>query len=160
MTIGHTGWIVIRICPQYRYSVLSIYRPRNIRFSIFTVRHLSCRISSISLTLFISASTISWTAIFPHGSFERKNWSEIFMWDPCCTPAPLVADCMYVCVLHCLSFPRDLQFQTLIFALVFSSLAMAQKLVTTVHNRLKIIESKKTKKNKIWCQASLRLTKL
>jgi hypothetical protein len=40
------------------------------------------------------------TQHFPHG-FScmvrlRKNWSELFMWDPCCAPAPRVADCMYV----------------------------------------------------------------
>jgi hypothetical protein len=62
------------------------------------------------------------------------------MWEPCCIPAPLVAVDPYLCVLHSLSFPRDLQFRSIDIYLVFSSLAMAQKLVRTLHNRLKIVE--------------------
>jgi hypothetical protein len=61
------------------------------------------------------------------------------MWEPCCIPAPLVAVDPYLCVLHSLSFPR-FSFDPSIFALVFSSLAMAQKLVRTLHDRLKIME--------------------
>jgi hypothetical protein len=83
------------------------------------------------------------------------------MWEPCYIPAPLVAVDPYLCekklkrdiyvgtVLHtsatsgsrpvfmCVTF---FSFDPSIFALVFSSLAMAQKLVRTLHDRLKIIE--------------------
>jgi hypothetical protein len=63
------------------------------------------------------------------------------MWESCCIPAPLVAVYPYLCVLYILlAFHVTFSFDPSIFALVFSSLAMAQKLVRTLHNRLKIIE--------------------
>jgi hypothetical protein len=106
------------VCTVYEgsYSGISIYLSRNVRFLIFTVRHLWSRIKfhinnviyfrinrscelSFFLHLFLvnhGPDTLFPTWIFSHGSFEKKNWSELFMWDPCCTPAPHMADCMYV----------------------------------------------------------------
>jgi hypothetical protein len=67
------------------------------------------------------------------------------MWDPCCTPAPNVADCMYVYslpVFTCVFASHvTFSFESLILAL-FSSLTMTlpKKRVRTLHDRLKIIQ--------------------
>jgi hypothetical protein len=100
--------------PIQKYSGISIYLPRNVCFPVFTVRHLWSWIK-FHINNIISASIVPRTVVFPHlslvnhgpdtvfpawifshGLFEKKNWSELFMWDPCCTPATHVADCMYV----------------------------------------------------------------
>jgi hypothetical protein len=62
------------------------------------------------------------------------------MWEPCCIPAPLVAVTrIYVCYIL-LASHVTFSFNPSIFPLVFSSLALAQKLMRTLHDRLKIIE--------------------
>jgi hypothetical protein len=97
------------------YSGISVYRSRNVHFLVFIVRHLWSRIKfhinnviyfcihrspDLSFSAFIVVNHVPDTAfatwIFLHGLFVKNNWSELFMWDPCCAPAPHVADCMYV----------------------------------------------------------------
>jgi hypothetical protein len=65
------------------------------------------------------------------------------MWDPCCAPAPRVADylctvCPYLFVLY-LRFPRDLQFRVIHICVFSMIMALRKKRVRTLHDRLKII---------------------
>jgi hypothetical protein len=62
------------------------------------------------------------------------------MWEPCCIPAPLVAVTRIYVSYILLASHLTFSFDPSIFALVFSSLALVQKLVRTLHDRLKIIE--------------------
>jgi hypothetical protein len=99
------------VCPLHKdiklieihsiYSVLSIYRPRILRFLVFTVRYLRSRIKShINNVIFSrnhrfpeqpfsrihsckkrsrhSISRINFSASI---DWEKKFWSEIFMWE-------------------------------------------------------------------------------
>jgi hypothetical protein len=49
------------------YSVLLIYQPRNVRFSVFTVRHLSSRIKfHINNVIYFRIQRFQATTVFPH----------------------------------------------------------------------------------------------
>jgi peroxiredoxin family protein len=73
------------------------------------------------------------------------------MWDPCCTPAPRVADCMYVCMYVYIQSTRiyfcyiicashvTFSFESSIFVLFSMIMALRKKRVRTLHDRLKII---------------------
>jgi hypothetical protein len=116
-TLWTAWWCYPNICnPKIiRYSGILIYRPCNFCFPIFIMRHLWSRIKfhinnviyfrihrspELSFFRLYACKSRSWHSI-SHMDFLawfvwEKNWSELFMWDPCCTPAPNVADCMYV----------------------------------------------------------------
>jgi hypothetical protein len=98
-------------------TVFSRYtNPASYVFRYLPSAILGLELSSIYITLFIPASTVSWNYRFPTFTavnngpnsisrinfpasidWEKKFWSEIFIWEPCCITARLVTVDPYLC---------------------------------------------------------------
>jgi hypothetical protein len=145
------------------YSGISIYRPRNFRFSVFTMRHLWSRIKfhinnviyfcihrsqNCRFSAFIACKSRSWHSISRMVHLRKKLKRAIYLGSVLHTSA--TCGRLYVRIQSTRIYLRYIlfashvtfSFKSSILALVFSSLTVAQSKihVRTLHDRLKIIQ--------------------